>query len=113
MVYIPNCDIINAQVNYMRYLGNKESIIDNITNLIQKKKIKNNSIFCDAFCGTGTVANSVKNNFKIVLNDNLKLATTFSKGRIYKGHCFYNDLGFNPIDFFNNNENVSEGFFSR
>lgn len=67
----------------MRYLGNKESIVNEIVDLIDRKGLLNNRYsFFDAFCGTGTVSDAVKNYFNIILNDNLLLATTFSKGRI-------------------------------
>lgn len=97
----------------MRYLGNKESICDEIVSLINEKTKENRrNVLFDAFCGTGTVANALKDNFDLVLNDNLTLATTFSVGRIFKGNCKFSGLGFNPIEFFNSNKNTRDGFFS-
>lgn len=98
----------------MRYLGNKESICDEIVSLIiEKTKENRRNVLFDAFCGTGTIANALKDNFDLVLNDNLTLATTFSIGRIFKGNCDFSGLGFNPIEFFNSNKNTRDGFFSK
>ncbi len=98
----------------MRYLGNKESLTEEILDLLKKKNLLiDRKTFFDAFCGTGTVSNSVKNYYNIILNDNLKLATVFSKGRIINQNCSFKLLGFNPIDYFNNNNEVRIGFFSQ
>lgn len=100
----------------MRYLGNKESLTDEIVTLLRKENLLNindRKVFFDAFCGTGTVSNSIKNYCDIILNDNLKLATTFSKGRIINQNCYFSQLGFNPIDYFNNNIETRIGFFSQ
>ncbi len=99
----------------MRYLGNKESILDNIYDLLKSKGLlcSNGEVktFFDAFCGTGAVSNSLKNHFNIIINDNLEFATIYSAGRMLKANCKFLKLGFNPIDFFNSNQNVVEGFF--
>ncbi len=98
----------------MRYLGNKESIQNEIINLLEKKELLNNRyIFFDAFCGTGTISNAVKNYYDIKLNDNLKLATTFSNGRIIAQNCTFNVLGFDPINYFNTSKETLIGFFSK
>lgn len=97
----------------MRYLGNKESIQETIKDFMKNKGLlENNPLFFDAFCGTGAVSDSIKDSARIILNDNLKLATIFSAGRILK-HCIdFNELGFNPIEFFNSNEYTFEGFIT-
>lgn len=98
----------------MRYLGNKESIVNEIVDLIDRKGLLNNRYsFFDAFCGTGTVSDAVKNYFNIILNDNLLLATTFSKGRIISQLCNFENLDFNPFEYFNNNSETRIGFFSQ
>lgn len=98
----------------MRYLGNKESIASEIVDLINKKGLLNNRYsFFEAFCGTGTISDAVKNYFNIILNDNLLLATTFSKGRIISQLCNFENLGFNPFEFFNNNHETRIAFFSQ
>lgn len=96
----------------MRYLGNKESITDIIKDIITNKvNIQPNTIFFDAFCGTGSVANSFKSLCNVVINDNLNCATTYAYGRMVAASCQFVGLGFNPIEYFNSNDNIIEGFF--
>lgn len=97
----------------MRYLGNKEAIVSEIVEVIENNNLlKKELVFFDAFSGTGTVANMLKQKFKLVINDNLYFATTFSRGRILKGHCKFEKLGFDPIEYFNSNEKTYPGFFT-
>lgn len=97
----------------MRYLGNKESIVNEIVNLLKRKGLLlKRYTFFDAFCGTGTVANAVKNYYDIILNDNLLFATTFSKGRILSQLCNFHQLGFDPFLYLNSNKETRKGFFS-
>lgn len=98
----------------MRYIGNKSSLVLHITNLLQRHSLLNERyVFFDAFCGTGTVANAVRNNYDIILNDNLLFATIYSKGRIVQADCSFKTLGFNPIEYFNNNNLLLQGFVYR
>ena len=98
----------------MRYLGNKESLTSEIHDLLNKKGLLNTrKVFFDAFCGTGTVSDSLKNYFDIILNDNLLLATTFSYGRIIGQDCKFTNLKINPFDYFNKNRDTRIGFFSQ
>ena len=98
----------------MRYLGNKESLTSEIFDLLNKKGLLNTrKVFFDAFCGTGTVSDSLKNYFDIILNDNLLLATTFSYGRIIGQDCNFTNLKINPFDYFNKNRDTRIGFFSQ
>ncbi len=95
----------------MRYLGNKTSIVQHITHLLEKHSLLNQRYtFFDAFCGTGTVAFSVHNLCHIILNDNLLFATIYAKGRIVQDRCTFNTLGFNPIEYFNQSEHLRQGF---
>ena len=90
----------------MRYLGNKDSIVEILSGIIKEKtSLSNNMIFFDAFCGTGSVANSLKQNCRIILNDNLHCSATYSHGRLIAADCTFERLGFNPIDYLNNNNN--------
>ncbi|WP_168415175.1 DNA adenine methylase [Erwinia amylovora] len=97
----------------MRYLGNKETIVSNIIELLKDKNIiKNEYSFFDAFCGTGSVADALKSNYsEIVINDNLKWSTLYSSGRLLSGECGFNKLNFNPFDFINNTSEIKKGFF--
>lgn len=96
----------------LRYLGNKDSIVETIKEAIRNKvKISSSCIFFDAFCGTGAVSNAFKNECNIVLNDNLHCSSTFAHGRISAANCSFTKLGFDPIDYFNSNNNTIEGYF--
>lgn len=106
-------EIVNKKgVVSLRYLGNKDTITDIIQNLImQKVKIRPHMVFFDAFCGTGSVANSFKTLCNIRINDNLHCATTYSYGKILGSNCTFDKLRFNPIKFFNNNKETIKGYF--
>ena len=50
----------------MRYLGSKDKLLPAIQSLLYEKGLLNHSFrFFDAFCGTGSVANSLKKYIKI------------------------------------------------
>lgn len=98
----------------MRYLGNKTSIIEHIVFKLNEHKLLDHHLtLFDCCCGTGAVSTALKNNFDLVINDNLQFATVFTKGHIVKLNCTFQNLGFNPFTFFNSNENCLEGFFSK
>ena len=95
----------------MRFLGNKESIKHEIFNLLENKGLINKKfILFDAFCGSGAVADSIKGNFDVVINDILTWCVVYTKGRIVANSCDFSKLGFNPFDFFNNNDEVRHDF---
>ena len=86
----------------MRYLGNKESIINEIQLFFKEKKLISKKYkFFDAFCGTGSVANAFKDSFDLVINDNLKWAELYTNGRLVSSNCNFRKLGFNPIEYLN------------
>lgn len=97
----------------MRYLGNKESITDEIINLLNEKNLLDNNLtFFDAFCGTGSVADSVKDRFdEIIINDNLNWATLYTKGRLVAKSCTFDKLPFDPFEFLNSTEDIKMNFF--
>lgn len=99
----------------MRYLGNKESIVEEIYKLLKRKELLNNNfIFCDAFCGSGSVANHLKGYFKkVIINDNLRWAVVYTFGRLNSQRCNFDKLGFDPFEFLNNNNKKKKGFFYR
>lgn len=97
----------------MRYLGNKETILSEITAVLQSNNLLNQRYtFFDAFCGTGSVSNLLKSKFDIIVNDNLNFAKVYSLGRLYKGTLKFDNLGFNPIEYFNFSNNTLIGFIS-
>ncbi|MGH2075164.1 DNA adenine methylase [Aerococcus urinaeequi] len=97
----------------MRYLGNKESLVNEIETLLNEKDLLNRNLsFFDAFCGTGAVANHLSPFYNdIKLNDNLNWAVIYSKGRLVASDCLFDKLNFDPIEFFNSNQEIYKGFF--
>lgn len=97
----------------MRYLGSKETLIDAIKLLLQNHNLlQNHLVFFDAFCGMGAVADGMKPIYDhIVINDSLKCATIFTRGKLYANRCTFERLGFDPFTFLNENSNMIHGFF--
>lgn len=96
----------------MRYIGSKESLTDSIKELLQKHNLlQRNLVFFDAFCGMGSVADSMKSIYDhIIINDSLVCSTYFTKGRLYANRCKFERLGFDPFKFLNNGNNTLHGF---
>lgn len=96
----------------MRYLGSKETLTDSIRALLQNHNLlQGNLVFFDAFCGMGSVADSMKSIYShIIINDSLKCSTIFTRGRLYANICTFERLGFDPFTFFNENNNTFHGF---
>lgn len=110
----------------MRYLGNKDSITDIIVDFLEENGLINPNrdlfnfdnteneellTFFDAFAGTGSVANSVKDKFNLIINDSLTWSVTYTRGKLIAHTCTFEMLGFDPIHYFNSNENTEENFF--
>ena len=95
----------------MRFIGNKESIVEQIDSFIESKIIADEKMtLFDAFCGTGAVSDKLKGRFNIVINDNLKWATVYTAGRLYAPICHFDRLGFDPFEILNQNANEVHGF---
>ena len=96
----------------MRYLGSKESLIEPIVQLLKDKGLhQRNLVFFDAFCGMGSVSDSIKDLYNhIVINDSLKCASTFTLGKLYANVCTFDNLGFDPFNYLNSNNNSRQGF---
>lgn len=96
----------------MRFLGNKESMTGEILKLLGDKKLLDKDYtFFDAFTGTGSVADAVKENFNIVINDKLEWCTKYAYGRIVASNIQFDKLKVNPFEFLNNNKIIHKGFF--
>ena len=96
----------------MRYLGSKESLTGSIRELLQEcNLLQGNLVFFDAFCGMGSVADSLKSTFNhIIVNDSLKCASFFTRGKLYSNRCTFQMLGFDPFSFLNESEGSVHGF---
>ena len=96
----------------MRYLGNKDSIVDRIENLLESKELFNKKhVFFDAFCGTGAVSKKVSDKYDLIINDNLLLASVFTYGSLISKSCLFDKLGLDPFEYFNSSSCIEEGFF--
>lgn len=107
----------------MRFIGNKELITSEIRELLDQKgltnkkralfdEVKNKKLtFFDAFCGTGAVADSLKDSFNIVANDMLNWCVIYTRGRVCANDCNFEILGFDPFEYFNSNNKSVKGFF--
>ena len=55
----------------MRYIGSKAKLIGEIHEIINSNiKLTKDSVFCDLFSGTGTVADSFKNQCNLIKYNN-------------------------------------------
>src|SRR3989344_4015319 len=98
----------------MRFIGNKEPIVNEIKDLLDKEGLlnkKNRLKLFDAFCGTGAVSNSLKDSFDLVVNDMMKWCVIYTKGRITAIDCGFKKLGFAPFEFLNSANQIKKGFF--
>lgn len=95
----------------MRYIGNKESMVEEIDSFIESRVESEEPLtLFDAFCGTGAVSDRLKNKFNLVINDNLKWATIYTAGRLYAPSCHFERLGFDPFAFLNQSDEKVQGF---
>lgn len=97
----------------MRFIGNKEPIVHEIKNLLDKQGLLGNKklVLFDAFCGTGAVSNFLKDSFNIVVNDLLQWCVVYTRGRVLANKCLFKRLGFDPFEFLNSNSVIEKGFF--
>ena len=79
--------------------------------MCERVHFQKDTILFDAFCGTGSIANKFKDSCKIIINDNLHCSTTYAYGRLISATCTFDRLGFNPFDFFNENDYSLKGYF--
>lgn len=95
----------------MRFIGNKQSLLDEIKTFINSKVPDDHKmVLFDAFCGSGAVADGLKDKYDIIINDNLKWATVYTAGKIYGPACGFEKLGFDPFEFLNNSHDVRHDF---
>lgn len=98
----------------MRFLGNKESILTEISNLLSNKGLlQKGYTFFDAFCGSGSVAEYFKSYYDIIINDNLTWSVMYTKGRLCAPMCTFEKLGFDPFEFLNTTNSIHHGFIYR
>lgn len=95
----------------MRYIGNKEKILNEIEDIIIAKDLyKTCHTFCDAFSGTCTVGEYFKDKFTITANDNLYMSYVMSQAKLNPPDGKYTKLGINPFEYLNNTTETYKGF---
>jgi len=95
----------------MRFLGNKESMVGQIRDLLGRKGLLNKGLtLFDAFCGTGSVSDALKDSFDLVVNDIMNWSVLYSTGRIYSQKCDFEYLDYNPFEYLNGNNKRRKGF---
>ena len=88
--------------------------MNEIRGLLEEKGLLNNKSrlkLFDACCGTGAVSNSLKDSFDLIVNDMLSWCVIYTKGRITAKDCRFEELGFDPFEFLNSNNQIKKGFF--
>lgn len=96
----------------MRFIGNKELITKEIKNLLESKDLLNSDLtLFDAFCGTGAVADSLKDKLNLIINDMIDWSVVYSYGRLSSPDCTFEKLGLDPFDFLNSNKEIRKNFF--
>ena len=96
----------------MRFLGNKESMMPVIIELLDRKGLNNKKLtLYDSFCGSGAVSNTLKGKYNIIIGDMLNWCVIYTSGRLYAPECDFKKLGFNPFEYLNANANILKGFF--
>jgi len=112
MIFFIGTLVIKEGFYLMRFIGNKDSITHEILDLLESKGLTNKKLtLFDAFCGSGAVADALKGNFDIVINDILSWCVFYTKGRIYAHTCTFEKLGFDPFEYLNNSKESIQGFF--
>jgi len=97
----------------MRYIGNKESILNEINNLIIGEKLHHKAkTFFDAFSGTASVGNFFKDTFKIIANDYLYFSFVYSHGRLNNVQNGFKKLELDPFIYFNQPNIGIQGFIT-
>lgn len=96
----------------MRFLGNKESIVGNIRQFLdQQGLLGKDLVLFDAFCGSGSVSDALKDVYRIIANDIMAWSVLFTKGRVLSNECTFDQLGFDPFVFLNSTAKIRQGFF--
>ena len=96
----------------MRYLGNKESIVLEIYNLLKSKnRLDRNLVFLMLSAVQG-LSQIFKEYFdSIIVNDNLKWSVVYAHGRICATKCTFKKLTFDPFEYLNKNAQIEKDLF--
>lgn len=97
----------------MRYLGCKDLLIEEIVSLVKERcDVSENTVFFDAFCGTGSVAVAMSDYCRVLINDILTCSITYARGRLCNPKKIEEKLNLNPFETLNNPNGRVKGFFA-
>ncbi len=88
-----NCIFEEDKSFNMRYIGNKESVIPNIIQILKENGLlEKRFTFFDAFCGMGAVSNALKDYYNLKINDILKCCITFCSARVLASEISFDNM---------------------
>lgn len=97
----------------MRFIGNKEAIAPHIRQLLADQRLLHRGLtLFDGCCGTGAVADALKDACAVVANDLLGWCVTYTRGRLTASSCRFARLGVDPFAHLDAIDGT-EGFFFR
>lgn len=75
----------------MRYMGNKKKLLDNIESAMKSSgiSITDDTVFCDLFAGTATVADYFSDRCRLIANDNLFFSYAIAAGKLKYNEEFF------------------------
>lgn len=85
----------------MRYLWNKQELLNQILQLINEYCSSDSAVFCDAFSWTATVWNRLKYRYKIIANDIQYYSYVISQAKLNTPDLRFKKLWIDPFEFFN------------
>jgi adenine-specific DNA-methyltransferase len=95
-------------------MGNKTKLMDVIDDLIVDNGLKQPGlVFCDAFCGTGSVSDHFSDTFRIISNDNLAFAAMMAEAKLHAADATFANLPVPPFEYFNGMEGTRSGFVTQ
>jgi adenine-specific DNA-methyltransferase len=96
----------------MRFIGNKEAIAPVIRQLLEEQGLLHRDLtLFDACCGSGAVADALKDAFTIKINDLMAWSVIYTRGRLMAPMCKFARLGFDPFAMLDASDETLEGFF--
>lgn len=99
----------------MRYIGNKQRLIDHISAFIKENDITG-STFCDLFAGTGVVGDYFKGEYRVIANDFMYYSYVINQGKLLNKKIpgfgtFKKKFGSDPFVYLNNKEYIFDETF--
>ena len=98
----------------MRYIGNKNKLLESIREFTYKNVGEDFVTFCDLFSGTGSVGSYFADKHTILANDLLKSAYVLTHAQLNEpANLDFKKLDTDPFELFNDVKNRKVGFISK